>query len=165
MIKKAQTIYNFNPHSDISPWQVIDDDVMGGKSSGNFDSNKKGHGVFHGKVSLKNNGGFSLLRYQFKKIKTVSYTKIVIYLKGDGKLYQFRIKAKATDYYSYISLFKTTNKWETIEIPLSEMYPAFRGRKLDMANYSNDGIEQIAFLIGNKKAEGFTLIIDSITLK
>ena len=45
------------------------------------------------------------------------------------------------------------------------MYPAFRGRTLDIGNYDSDSIEEIAFLIGNKKAEDFILQIDSITLQ
>ena len=45
------------------------------------------------------------------------------------------------------------------------MYPTFRGKKLDMPNYDADGIEEIGFLIANKKAEHFKLEIDSILLK
>jgi hypothetical protein len=45
------------------------------------------------------------------------------------------------------------------------MYPSFRGRKLDAPNFSHDNIEEIVFLIGNKKNERFELIIDKIALK
>ncbi|MGB5553645.1 MAG: CIA30 family protein, partial [Flavobacteriaceae bacterium] len=139
--------------------------VMGGRSAGSFYVDEDGHGIFKGHVSLENNGGFSSLRYRFKKMNTAAYTKIVLRVKGDGKPYQFRVKAKASDYYSYVSQFKTANEWETIEISLSDMYPAFRGRKLDIPNYSNDGIEEIAFLIGNKRTEDFILMIDNIALR
>jgi len=37
--------------------------------------------------------------------------------------------------------------------------------RLDIPNYKNNGIEEIAFLIGNKKAESFILIIDNIVLE
>ncbi len=165
MTIQTQIIFDFNTHSDISNWSVVDDVVMGGKSSGSFDIDQSGHGIFKGHVSLENNGGFSLLQYRFKKINTAPYTKVILRVKGDGKSYQFRIKAKASDYYSYIGKFDTSTAWETIEITLHEMYPAFRGRTLDIPNYADDGIEGIAFLIGNKKAEDFMLMIDSITLK
>jgi len=33
------------------------------------------------------------------------------------------------------------------------LYPSFRGRKLDLPNFSHDYIEEIVFLIGNKKPE------------
>ena len=44
------------------------------------------------------------------------------------------------------------------------MYPSFRGRRLNTPNFSHDFIEQIVFLIGNKKKEDFKLIIDTIEL-
>ena len=75
-----------------------------------------------------------------------------------------RIKTNASDYYSYVSSFSTSGEWQTLEIPLREMYPTFRGRKLDKPNFSNDHIEEIGILIGNKKKEEFKLIIDKITL-
>jgi len=165
MIIQTQTIFDFDSNSDITKWIIVDDVVMGGRSSGSFDIDENGHGVFKGNVSLANNGGFSSLRYRFKQINTTAYSKVVLRIKGDGKSYQFRVKAKASDYYSYIGKFSTNKEWETIEIPFNEMYPAFRGRTLDIPNYSNDGIEEIAFLIGNKKSEGFILLIDSIILK
>ncbi|WP_286938426.1 MULTISPECIES: hypothetical protein [unclassified Algoriphagus] len=41
---------------------------------------------------------------------------------------------------------------------------AFRGRDLNMENFPGDQVEEIAFLIGNKKAESFKLEIDYIKL-
>jgi hypothetical protein len=91
------------------------------------------------------------------------YTSIVIKLQGDGKEYQFRIKSNSGDYYSYIAPFSTSG--EEIVIPLKDMYPSFRGRKLNQPNFSKDSIEEITLLIGNKKKEEFKLLIDKIELK
>ena len=161
----SQIIFNFNKSSDIKNWIVIDDVVMGGKSSGSFKLNSDGYGVFLGDISLENNGGFSSVRYRFEKILINKSTKISIRIKGDGKKYQFRIKSNSGDYYSYISSFSTTGEWQEIEIPLKDMYPSFRGRKLDQPNFSNDTFEEITFLIGNKNKEKFQLLIDKIELK
>lgn len=164
-IMQSYTIFDFQKNSNTENWTIVDDVVMGGRSSGRFYISDDGYGVFHGNVSLENNGGFSSLRYRFKKISTTPFTKIVLRVKGDGKTFQFRVKTNSTDYYSYISYFNTSSDWKTVEIPLNEMYPAFRGRTLDIPNYSSGAIEEIAFLIGNKKAETFKLEIDSISLK
>jgi NADH dehydrogenase [ubiquinone] 1 alpha subcomplex assembly factor 1 len=161
----SQIIFDFNKTSNIKNWIVIDDVVMGGKSSGSFNLNSDGYGVFVGDISLENNGGFSSVRYRFEKILINKSTKISIRIKGDGKKYQFRIKSNSGDYYSYISPFSTTGEWQEIEIPLKDMYPSFRGRKLDQPNFSNDAIEEITFLIGNKNKEKFQLLIDKIELK
>jgi len=158
-------IFDFDKNSDIENWIIVDDVVMGGKSSGSFKLDSEGHGIFEGAISLENNGGFSSVRYTFEKTLIRETTKIVLRIKGDGKKYQFRIKASSGDYYSYIYPFATTGEWEELHIPLKYMYPSFRGRKLDLPHFSKDAIEQIAFLIGNKNEETFTLLIDSIELR
>jgi hypothetical protein len=45
------------------------------------------------------------------------------------------------------------------------MYPSWRGRRLNQPNFSEDFINEITFLIGNKKNENFKLLIDKIELK
>lgn len=158
-------IFEFGPTSVSSRWTVVDDGVMGGVSSGKFHLNSQGHGVFKGRISLENNGGFSSLRYQPGHISTASHTKIVLMVKGDGKRYRFSIKHKLSDAHAYISYFNTTGDWQRIEIPLATLYPSFRGRRLEGANYCGDGIAEVAFLIGNKKAEEFQLEIATLVLE
>lgn len=164
-LMSSKIIFDFNKKSSLQNWVIIDDVVMGGESSGSFKLNVDGFGVFQGRISLDNNGGFSSLRYRFQKIAIENYTQIVIKLKGDGKNYQFRIKSNSGDYYSYILPFSTSGEWQEITIPLKDMYPSFRGRRLDQANFSNDAIEEVTFLIGNKKNENFKLLLDTIELK
>ncbi|WNH11581.1 CIA30 family protein [Thalassobellus suaedae] len=157
-------IFDFNKDADIQDWNVVDDVVMGGISSSEFKLNADGFGVFEGHVSLENNGGFSSVQYQFEKVEVAKYRSIKIRLKGDGKNYQFRVKDNTSNYYSYITTFSTTNEWQVVEIALKDMYPSFRGKRLNTPNFSHDFIEQITFLISNKKNEDFKLIIDTIEL-
>ncbi|MFT7605864.1 MAG: NADH dehydrogenase [ubiquinone] 1 alpha subcomplex assembly factor 1 [Saprospiraceae bacterium] len=158
-------LFDFTKNCDLTNWRVVDDVVMGGRSDGHFDVNEAGHGIFHGKVSLENNGGFSSVRYRFDQKNVAGFTKITIRMKGDGKEYQFRVKSDQYDRHSYIYYFQTTGEWQTVEIPLNEMAPAFRGMKLRIPNYPGKVMEELAFLISNKKAESFILEIDDILLK
>ncbi|NER18585.1 CIA30 family protein [Spongiivirga citrea] len=158
-------IFDFNKTTDISGWRVVDDGVMGGRSQGSFALNANGNGVFSGTVSLENNGGFSSVRYQTDQMALGSYSKFVLKLKGDGKSYQFRVRSSFRERFSYIGKFETTGKKQTIEIPFATMYPAFRGRTLDLDNYNGETLVEIAFLIGNKKAENFKLEIVSIAVE
>ena len=158
-------LFDFNSKSNISNWRILDDVVMGGRSDGHFIINKAGNGLFHGKVSLENNGGFSMVQYRFDTKDVSNYSKVFIKLKGDGKTYQFRVKSESNDSHSYISSFETTGEWQTIEVPFNTMSPAFRGSNFTIGNYTGKQMELIAFLIGNKKAESFKLEIDSIILK
>jgi NADH dehydrogenase [ubiquinone] 1 alpha subcomplex assembly factor 1 len=165
LFQTPMVLVNFNNQSTITNWQIVDDAVMGGRSNGSFALNKAGFGVFSGTVSLENNGGFSMVQYRFNTKKVNAFTKVCIKLKGDGKAYQFRVKTNASDSHSYITSINTTGELQTIEILFESMYPAFRGRTLNMVNYPGEQMEMIAFLIGNKKAESFKLEIDSIVLK
>lgn len=160
----SMLIFDFNSNSKTQNWKIVDDRVMGGVSQGRFQVSPEGFGVFQGHVSLDNYGGFSSLRYNFIKKEVKEYGKIKVRLKGDGKKYQLRIKDKADNYYSYITTFETSGDWEEIKIPLKNLYPSFRGRKLDLPNFTCEYIEEIAFLIGNKKNEDFKLLIDKIEL-
>jgi hypothetical protein len=160
----AQTLVNFTDNPSTKNWKVVDDVVMGGRSNGKFELTNDGMGKFHGEVSLENNGGFSSVRYDMKPIEVSPQDKISIRLKGDGSNYQFRIKAKKSDYYSYIASFKTTGDWQTLEFDLADLYPTFRGQKLDLPNFNKKTIEEIRFLIGNKKEEQFQLLLESIVL-
>jgi len=86
------SLFNFNNQSDISNWNIVDDVVMGGRSNGTFSLSNEGKGVFKGKVSLENNGGFSMVQYNFDTKKVIGTTKVCIRLKGDGKSYSSELK-------------------------------------------------------------------------
>ena len=161
----SETIFEFTKSVDIKKWTTIDDTVMGGKSTSRVKLDKDGNGVFEGHVSLKNNGGFSSARLNLDKKQINNCTKIGLKLKGDGKKYQFRIKTKSSDYYSYTASFSTSGNWEYIEIPLTNMIPTYRGRTLNKPNFSENHFEQISLFIGNKKEERFKLIVKTIELK
>ncbi|MFT4780697.1 MAG: NADH dehydrogenase [ubiquinone] 1 alpha subcomplex assembly factor 1 [Psychroserpens sp.] len=159
------TLFDFNKTSDTSNWRIVDDVVMGGRSNGSFEINTEGHGKFSGKISLENNGGFSSLRYRFKTKDVSVYSKVTLRVKGDGNNYQFRIKTSSRDYASYIYEFETTTDWLTITIPFNVMEPRFRGRRLNDPNFPGEQMEEIAFLIGNKKEQSFELLLDKIELE
>ena len=155
-------LVDFNRDMQLTDWAVVDDVVMGGRSDGRFFISGEGHAVFEGAVSLENNGGFSSIRYRIDPLSLEGYSKAVIRLKGDGKRYQFRIRAGKGDSHSYARHFETSGLWESVEIPLNEMFPTWRGMKLNIPNYPGKQLSEIGFLISNKRAENFLLQIDYI---
>lgn len=165
LLNTNHTIVDFTKNSKLHSWSIVNDVVMGGKSTSSISINTEGNAVFKGEVSLENNGGFSSLRHRFEKLDISDFSKIKIRLKGDGKKYQFRIKPSMFNQYSYVYHFQTNGDWQTIEINLADFTPIFRGRKLDMPNFSGTELEEIGFLIGNKKQEKFELILDAIILE
>ncbi|SEA28051.1 CIA30 family protein [Psychroflexus halocasei] len=161
---ETELIFKFSEEAHLKNWKIVDDAVMGGKSSSEIKLDEQGNGLFAGQVSLKNNGGFSSVRHRFSKKNIEEYTHLIIELKGDKKEYQLRIRKNSDDQHVYKTHFKTSGYWEVIKIPFHEMSPTFRGQKLDMANFSGEHLEEIGFLIANKKEENFQLIIKKIEL-
>lgn len=164
MLQTNYTIVNFSKNTKLNNWIIVNDVVMGGKSSSKFIINSGGNGVFKGMISLENNGGFSSLRHRFDKLVVSKFKTIKIRLKGDGKKYQFRIKPSRFNQHSYVYHFETNGEWQIIEISLTDFIPTYRGRVLNMSNFSEKELEEIGFLYGNKKNEPFKLIIDKIEL-
>jgi len=158
-------LFDFSKGSNLSSWKVVDDGVMGGVSSSDFFVDANGNGTFKGTVSTDNNGGFCSVRHFFKPVKLTDKSVFKIRLKGDGKKYQFRVKKRQSEYYSYIYEFQTSTEWETIEIPINKLYASFRGITLKLPNYDGVSLEEIAFLIGNKKNENFELLVDKIEVE
>jgi hypothetical protein len=164
MTTATTTIFDFNKNSDLSLWNIVDDRVMGGISQSYFKLTDEGHGKFYGYVTTERNGGFSSVDYDLNTVKVTPTSKIKIKLKGDGKTFQFRVKAFEYDRHNYIKEFDTTGEWQTIEIELSKMAPSWRGSALKMADFDKDQITRITILIANGEKQNFELLIDSIEM-
>ncbi len=157
-------LFHFDHSCDLSHWRIVNDSVMGGVSNSSIICNTDGKGLFTGTISLENNGGFCAVKYTFDSLSLQDPKSFSVRLKGDGKVYQFRVKNKISEAHSYVFAFETTTDWQTINIPISELKPAFRGQKLNLPQYNGEKLEEITFLIGNKKNETFELAIESITV-
>jgi hypothetical protein len=158
------TLVDFSKETGRSGWMVVDDGVMGGLSAGRFRINDEGHAVFSGTVSLENNGGFSSVRCRMNT-SVNGTSKFLLRIKGDGKNYQLRVKRDARTAYSYEAIFRTSGQWETIEIPYEQLIPSFRGRLLNRPSFAGEQVQELGFLIGNKKEEAFELLIDKIEVQ
>ncbi len=163
-VNAQQNIYTFSQSTSIKDWQVINDGVMGGLSQSEIELTKDGYGQFFGQISIANNGGFASVRLLTNVEINPNSEYIVLKVKGDKKTYQFRLKSDKNLSQSYVQEFQTNGEWQTIKLKLDEFSPQFRGRVLDLPNFNFSEIEEIRFLIGNKKKEDFKLLIKSIGL-
>lgn len=146
-------------------WEIVNDVVMGGRSQSRFSHQNEGRAVFEGQVSLENNGGFAMVRSRFQPIAIEAYQRVLIDLRGDGKRYQFRVKSSFGERQAYVQYFETSGERQTVSIRLADLYPTFRGRRLEMPNFPARQLSEIAFLIGNKRAESFRLELYRIELQ
>jgi len=158
-------IYTFTTQTKLNKWRIVNDGVMGGISKSNLVLTYAGQGQFSGHVSLANNGGFASIQLN-TTIKLAEENKfIVLRVKGDGKVFEFRLKGDISQSESYVHQFTTSGEWENIQLPISGFYPQFRGRQLNIPNFNFKSIEQLSFLIANKHEEDFELLIDWIGLE
>ena len=160
----AQTLFDSQSSPDATKWYTINDVVMGGRSNGQLEITEEGHAKFFGTISLENNGGFSSVRYVIPKTAVQPDQNIRVRLKGDRSNFQFRVKNQKGQYYSYSTRFETSGAWQTLKFRLNDLYPTFRGRRLDLPNFNHDLIEEITFLIGNKVPQEFELLVSKIEL-
>jgi hypothetical protein len=161
---QEKTLYDFKSNQSINDWLIVNDGVMGGRSQSEIYQSSEGHAVFEGRISLENNGGFASVRHRLSINNIQSFTYVNLRVKGKPSTFQFRIKKNNSDSYSYIQEFEVTSEWNTVRLKLSDFYPRFRGRSLNLPNFEADSIEEIALLIGNKKKEVFKLEIDKVYL-
>ena len=70
----AEIIYDFSNNTKLKGWNIVDDNVMGGRSRGFLRLDSNNNGVFSGYISLKNYGvliGFPAIGTIPKSFKTL----------------------------------------------------------------------------------------------
>lgn len=143
----------------IGAWHTINDTVMGGESSSELVATKEGL-LFHGQLSLQNNGGFASVRALVTE-DLANSTGIRLTVKGDGRDYQVRLRQDRNfDGASWAYSFSTDGSIQVIEALYPDFEPVFRGRKLQDAGALEAAmIAQIGFLIADRIEAEFSLSI------
>ena len=141
-------------------WKVVNDTVMGGRSTSRWTSNSSEF-VFQGNLSLENNGGFASIRCELKNNDLSNEDGIYLKVKGDGRKYQFRIQSKASKWANYSNEFKTKKDLvQTFYLPFKDFKPSWRGRRLsNLPTLKGEDVVGIGFLLGDKIQGKFKLEI------
>ncbi len=159
--KNEMTLIDFTAGS--TPWQNIDDVVMGGISSSQMKIHKN-KATFKGNLSLENNGGFASIRSEDITQDLEGYDGLLLRVKGDGKAYQFRLRDQAYNRHNYSLRFKTTkDNWTLVKLPFDQFTAGYRGRNLDSyPPIKTDEIRTLGLLLSDKQEGKFSLEIDWI---
>ncbi|MEZ5357236.1 MAG: CIA30 family protein [Candidatus Zixiibacteriota bacterium] len=164
--KLTHRLFDFSDESEAESWLPINDDVMGGISRGETLLTEDSCLLFTGEISLENNGGFASIRTRPTDFDLADFHGIRIRVKGDGRRYQFRVRTgREFDSITFKHEFDSVkDKWLAIDLPFSSFQPTFRGRILTGVGPLVPGnIRQFGFLLADKKAGAFELVIDSIS--
>ena len=151
---------------DASAWTVVNDGVMGGVSSSSMQVTDSGTGMFAGRLSLENNGGFASVRMQMDAPNLAAYAGLVVRVRGDGRRYQVRLRTDDRfDGIAYRAEFDTeADVWTTVVIPFSDFVPTFRGYVPPNAPpLDPNTVRQLGFLLADKREGAFRLEVDRVT--
>jgi len=148
----------------VSNWYPIDDVVMGGVSSSRLEPGD-GAAVFHGRVSLENNGGFASVRSQAAPRDLGGYNGIALRVLGDGHRYKLNLRNDgALDGILYRAAFTPpAGIWREVRLPFREFVPTFRGRLVpDAPPLDLSRITTFGLMISDKQSGTFRLEVDRI---
>jgi len=161
---KEKTIVDFSD-ADLGEWVAINDGVMGGVSRSDIRYTNKGTGVFAGVLSRDNNGGFASVRAALARHDLSKWAGLEVRVRGDGRTYQLRLRSDdGFDGIAYAADFQTRDgEWTIARIPFHHFRPTFRGRTLtDVPPLETSRIQQLAFMLADKKPGPFSLEIDFV---
>ena len=119
--------------SPIGELGALDDVVMGGASRSGFQI-VEGAGVFSGKITDANNGGFASVRSRNcdPPLDLSRSDYLALRVKGDGRRYKLILRTDpGWDSLTYCASFdtkKSSDDFETVKIPWSSFRPVFRAK-------------------------------------
>jgi monofunctional biosynthetic peptidoglycan transglycosylase len=148
-----------------SEWILVNDDVMGGRSTSQLTVTDDGTGIFSGFISLENNGGFASTRVSLDSLDLSEHEGVVIRVRGDGRRYQLRFRTEAGSRgLAYKAEFETAaGEWQETVLPFREFQATFRGHNPpDTPPLRPGQIRQVGFLIADKIEGPFRLEVDWI---
>ncbi len=157
----------FGPEEDekLTGWVTVNDNVMGGVSDGRFELDGAGRLVFHGSLSLANNGGFASIRSQGTTLNLSEYGALRLMVRGDGRQYSLSVRTNfpimAGAYYADFEA--PDGEWVEIVLPWEAFEARSFGRRLWLAPPVNqEQIRSMGFIIADKQEGPFRLEVDTI---
>lgn len=161
-VNDLRTLANFSSSHPGLVWTVVNDNVMGGRSSGDFEISE-GRLLFHGEINT-DGGGFSSIRTESRALDIGPHSGLKLKVRGDGRTYRFRLATAGSDF-AYMADFSTRKgEWALIDLPFASFLPSRRGRKLDRPPVAPSAITSIGFMIADKQDGQFALEIEWIKL-
>lgn len=153
-------LFDFQATTNSPTWQVVNDDVMGGVSTSQFQRLTNGGAVFSGVVSMENNGGFASVRSSPVRENLNGTDGFVFRVRGDGRRYKFTVRTgsgfNAPNYQA--ELMTKRGEWEELRLALKDFVPMFRGRVLiDVPPLNLAKVTSLGFLISDKQEGAFKL--------
>ena len=164
--QSSRVLFDFSDANKRGQWRIVNDGVMGGRSTSRAEMLAEGPMQFSGNLSLANNGGFASVRSTSGSLGLMPGDVIVVRVRGDGRTYTFNLYVPQRRMaFSHQLDFKTEpNLWTEIKLPLDRFVAKSFGQPatdvLDPTQVNSVGI-----LLGDKKAGPFNVVVDWIKVE
>lgn len=163
--EKKHIVTNFSDFAN-HHWKIVNDGVMGGFSRSQLKIHPNGNAIFLGELITDHNGGFASVKNN-QSLNLEGYDTFILKVRGDGKQYSLRFKTARNgemDFWSYESRFWTlSGQWQTIELPINEFYPVYRGKRLkEFPDPELSNIKEYGLLVSNRQEGDFQIEIEKL---
>jgi hypothetical protein len=160
----TRMLTDFTADTEDFGWYVVNDNVMGGRSQGNF-TIRDGRLTFTGRTNTRG-GGFSSLRTAGPGADLTSYDGIRLRIRGDGRRYIWQLTTKAEfrgrPVRFWAGFDTVADTWTTVDVPFSDFVPRFRGTNLDDIPLDVSRVTGMGLMIYDGRDGPFAIEVDSV---
>ena len=163
----SRVLFDFSAENAADQWQIVNDGVMGGRSTSQATMAADGQMRFAGNLSLENNGGFASVRSKSRQLQLMPGDQIVLRVRGDGRKYTFNLYVPQRRMaFSYRVEFETkADEWIEVKLPLERFVATSFGREVRGATLDPKQVNAVGILLGDKKAGPFQILVDWIRVE
>ena len=146
-------------------WLNVNDNVMGGVSTGRYGFTPDGDLRFFGNLSLANNGGFASVRSRGLPLALRQDEELWLRVRGDGRKYNLdlRVPSRRMAFTYRVTMQTVANQWQEFRVPLQLFRATSFGRVVASTGPVNAAnVNSVGFTISDKKQGPFQLDVDWI---
>jgi NADH dehydrogenase [ubiquinone] 1 alpha subcomplex assembly factor 1 len=168
LVEADDSVFSFASGDDVGRWNVVNDTVMGGVSSGELTWAGEAM-VFTGELSLDNNGGFASVRSPLVDPRVAArwaeQPGLRLEMRGDGRSWAVNVRDSGASGGWIATVTPPVDEFASIEIPWRDFTPVTRFLDPRQSNEPLDPsrIALIALYLIDGVEERFRLEVRSIT--
>lgn len=159
-------LFEFTDPAGANRWQIVNDGVMGGRSSSQAGFTNDGSMRFTGNLSLANNGGFASVRSRPSggSLGLNPGDVIVLRVKGDGRRYTFNLYTpdRRTAFSYQMDFGTVAGQWTEVRLPVDGFIAHSFGRPIPSMKLNPNRVQTVGILLGDKNPGPFEVLIDWI---
>ena len=163
----SRLLFDFSDPNAVGQWQIVNDGVMGGRSTSQVAMADDGQMRFAGNLSVENNGGFASVRSRPRELQLQTGDQIFLRVKGDGRRYTFNLYVPQRRMaFSYRVEFQTrADEWLEVKLPLDRFVATSFGRVVRGNSLDPKQVHAVGILLADKKAGPFQILVDWIKVE